>query len=101
MTEHVPFSILVDLAEGRQVSDEQMRAHVMACRACAADIAWLEQTIMLMRTDQLQAASPELVARAKQLFRAPATARQLSIRRRVVATKSFDSLQTPLAFGVR
>jgi hypothetical protein len=100
MIEHISFASLVDLVEGRRAPDERTRAHIAACRTCAADIAWIERVIDLMRTDQSQPAGASSIVRAKQLFRAP-IATQPPSRRRVVAAMSFDSLRTPLAFGIR
>jgi len=98
--EHIPFTILVDLAEGRNAPGAQERAHIAACGACAADMAWIKRVIELMRSDRSEDAPPMLVARAKQLFRAP-NARRASALRRVVAALIFDSALTPLVYGMR
>ena len=99
LSNHIPFSRLVDLAEGRLRSDEQieMREHLLACPVCAAQSAWLERVIGLMRTDTAEQPPAHAVVAAKRLFRprAPATRQQL------LATLQFDSARTPVALGLR
>lgn len=98
---HIPFTLLVDLAEGRLRPDDQMRAHLAECPACASSIAWLNRTLGLMRADDSVDAPATVVAAAKRLFRAPAPTARPSLRQRIAAVLSFDSAMTPLAFGVR
>src|SRR5262249_43634363 len=101
MVEHISFTTLVDLVEGRRAFDQHLRAHIAACPACAADLAWLEQIIALMRGDQLPAAPPDLLAHAKALFRAHALDQPARTRRRLIAVLNFDSARSPAAPGMR
>lgn len=100
----IPFDKLVDLVEGRLPPAEQaeLRAQVAAWPAATAELAWLERTIELMRTDKLEDAPPHIVARvvSRPLGPKPAT-EQPHLLRRLVAALSFDSLQMPLAAGIR
>jgi anti-sigma factor RsiW len=100
--EHIPFARLVDLVEGRMPADDKAlaRAHVAACTRCAAELAWLERTIDLMRNDVAEPPPPYVSARAKRLIRQLAGSAAAG-RRRVVATLSFDSARMPLAMGMR
>jgi hypothetical protein len=101
LRDHIPFALLADFSEGRQVPDDQARDHLAACARCAGELASLQRLIGVMRTDRSADAPADLIARVKGLFRAPAAAPGPSLRRRLVAALSFDSARAPLAFGVR
>jgi anti-sigma factor RsiW len=99
---HIRFEQLADLVEGRLPPEEQsrLRAHISTCPNCAAELAWLEKVIDLMRADAGEDAPPAAVARARRLLRShPAVAP--SERRRIPALLQFDSRQQPLALGMR
>src|SRR5689334_19267023 len=98
-SDHIRFIQLVDLAEGRIATDAAVaaRSHVAACARCAADLAWLERVIGLMRTDTSEQPPPRALAAAKRLFKPPAPAS----RRQFMAMLQFDSARTPIALGRR
>jgi hypothetical protein len=106
---HLSFERLVDLVEGRLSPAEQtpLLTHLSGCTRCAAEKAWLERVIGLMRTDKTEEAPPAVIARAQRLFQgrvAPGpseAATGSSLRRRIPALLHFDSLQRPLALGMR
>jgi hypothetical protein len=98
---HIPFALLVDMIEGRLIPDDQMRAHLAECAACASSAAWLERTIGLMRADRSVDAPATLISEAKRLFRVPPPAARPSLRQRIAAVLSFDSATMPLVFGMR
>jgi hypothetical protein len=102
--DHIPFSRLIDLVEGRFSPDELAgaRLHLGECPRCAAEMAWLERVIGLMRTDSAEHAPAQAVATAKRLFR-PAAQPQArpAARTRLVAMLQFDSARTPIALGMR
>jgi hypothetical protein len=100
MSDHIPFTILVTSVEGRLGIGEQieLREHLLTCPTCAADIAWLERVIGLMRADTLEPTPAQAVAAAKHLFRPPA---RLVARQQLMATLQFDSARTPVALGRR
>jgi hypothetical protein len=96
---HVPFDQLVDLVDGRLSAEalERARAHLAGCKRCAADVAWLEHLIGLMRNDTSVDAPADQIARVVGLFhqrgnRAP---------RRLVARMRFDSARQPQGIGLR
>ncbi|NJN96977.1 MAG: sigma-70 family RNA polymerase sigma factor [Anaerolineales bacterium] len=60
----------------------------------------LEQVIGLMRTDASEDAPPAVITRARRLFQ-PRAVPAPTGRRRIAALLQFDSLQRPLALGVR
>ena len=95
---HIPFELLVDLAEGR-VAPEDARAHLGDCASCAGQLAQVERLTGLMRADTSEDAPRDLLAGAINLF-AARPARE-SLLRRVVAALSFDSGAPRPAFGVR
>jgi anti-sigma factor RsiW len=99
---HVSFERLVDLVEGRLPPNEQLQllAHVSGCARCAADKAWLERVIGLMRTDTTEDAPPVVIARTRRMFQARAAPTPTELRR-IPALVHFDSWQRPLALGVR
>jgi anti-sigma factor RsiW len=102
---HIPFSRLVDLAEGRLLPDERahLETHLAACSRCSDEAAQLERLIGLMRTDTTEDAPPPVIARAVQLFQAqrlPASAAP-GLRRHILAVLRFDSVGLAPAFGVR
>jgi anti-sigma factor RsiW len=108
---HVPFRRLADLVEGRLRPDEQaqVQRHVAGCPRCAAEVAWLESVLELMRGDASEDAPPPVITRAVRLFRpiarqAPECHRGQAVpepRRRVAAVMQFDSARLPLMAGVR
>jgi hypothetical protein len=100
---HVPFAQLVDLAEGRVSDDVQkrIRAHMSSCGRCAAELAWLEQVIGLMRTDETVDPPPQVVARAVGLFRSRKAPDRASLRQRLRAVLRFDSSRASLAPALR
>jgi hypothetical protein len=98
---HIPFELLVDLAEGRVAAKESRdaSAHLAACAACAGQLAQVEHLTQIMRSDNSEDAPRDLLAGALNLFRAR-PARE-GFLRRVVAALSFDSGALRPAFGVR
>ena len=98
ISNHIPFAQLVDLVEGRSPLDELVaRSHVATCPRCAAEVAWLERVIGLMRSDTAEQPPADAVAVAKRLFRPPV----LATRRQLMATLQFDSARTPVGLGRR
>ena len=98
---HIPFELLVDLAEGRVAPEDprDARAHLGDCPACAGQLTQVERLAGLMRSDNSEDAPRDVLAGAISLFGArPARAGFL---RRVVAALSFDSGALRPAFGVR
>jgi hypothetical protein len=103
LSPHIPFVRLVDLVEGRLTPDElaDTRPHLAACLRCAAEVAWLERVIGLMRTDPAEQPPAHAVAAVKQLFRLPAKPFQPAARRQLTALLEFDSASRPVALGMR
>lgn len=103
LSSHIPFRRLVDLAEGRLSPGEreQVQHHMASCPRCTADVAWLEHTIGLMRSDDCQDAPSPVVARAVRLFRTRSAQPAPGILERVRAVLRFDSVQLTRAYGVR
>ena len=105
MKQHIPFSNLADLAEGRLGDAERLGSldHIAACSRCAAQAETLEGVINLMRTDQAEDAPRELVTHTINLFRtrAASVSKEPGLIKRIVAALSFDSFQTSPAFAVR
>lgn len=99
---HLSFERLVDLVEGRLSPAELDQAldHLAGCARCAGEKTWLEQVISLMRTDTSEDAPPAVITRARRLFQ-PRAVPVPTGRRRIAALLQFDSLQRPLALGVR
>lgn len=99
---HLSFEQLVDLVEGCLPPGEVDPAlgHLSTCARCAGEKAWLERIIGLMRTDTSEDAPPAVIARARRLFQ-PRAVSVPTGRRRIAALLQFDSLQRPLALGVR
>jgi hypothetical protein len=90
---HIPFAQLVDLVEDRLGAEEQRqaRAHASSCGRCGADLAWLEQVIALMRTDDSIDLPAHVVGRAVGLFRSRPPPERSALRRRLRAALRFDS----------
>lgn len=102
--QHLPFEKLADMAENRLLTSERAaaEAHVSGCSRCSAQLARVEQTITLMRTDKAEDAPRHAVASALNLFRTrTAVASEPSLVQRVLAALSFDSTQLTPAYGVR
>lgn len=97
---HIPFETLADFAEHRLVPDKPAVAHLATCQHCAQEFTRLENLVRLMRTDDAIDAARDVRARAVALFRrAPLT--KPSLKERLVASLSFDSLNMSQAYGVR
>lgn len=103
LSQHIPFTRLVDLVDGRLSPDVQAAAyaHIEMCTRCAAEVAWLHHVIDLMRTDESPEPPANLVAQAVQLFRPRTRSSSPPLLQRIIAGLRFDSMQQPLAFGVR
>jgi anti-sigma factor RsiW len=101
--QHLPFEKIADLAEGRQLNDEQAtaQAHLSSCSRCSTQLARMEQTINLMRTDAAQDAPRDVLYSVVNLFASRAAAKEPSLVRRVLAALSFDSATLAPAYGVR
>lgn len=99
VTPHIPFEQLVDFVEDRLSSQAaaEAQAHLATCPRCGNDVEWFNQTLSLMRTDDLEEAPAHVVARAVRLLRPIGP----PLRRRVRAALSFDSRQSVPAFGLR
>jgi hypothetical protein len=103
MLNHLSFTKLADMAEGRMAADERnlSSAHLSACPRCATKLTRLESVLGLMRTDETEDAPPQIVSSAINLFRSRATSKAPSLVQRIVAALSFDNLQMTPAYGVR
>jgi hypothetical protein len=103
MLNHIPFTTLADMAEGRLGSDERAAssAHLSACSRCADKLKQLERVLGMMRADETEDAPAATVSGAINLFRARAVSPSPSLKERIVAALSFDSLQMSPAYGVR
>ncbi len=101
--QHIPFSRLVDLVDGRLSDDDraEIEQHVLACPRCASDVAWLRRVLGLMRAEAAENPPAHIVAAAKRLFQPLAMPAGPSARRQLTATLHFDSMQTPVAMGLR
>jgi hypothetical protein len=100
---HIPFEQLIDFVEGRLSPAEQAqsRAHVSACHRCAAQVAWLEYVIELMRTDDIEEPPPRVATHITHSFRSRSAPAPLPLRQRIIAALRFDSAQLPLPLGMR
>jgi anti-sigma factor RsiW len=99
-SDHIPFVRLVNLVEGRLAPDEQAKArpHLADCPRCAAQAAWLERVVGLMRADTAEQPRACAVAAAKRLFEPQAAP---AVRRRLMAALQFASARTPIGLGRR
>ncbi|HEY0407397.1 MAG TPA: hypothetical protein VGC89_16815 [Pyrinomonadaceae bacterium] len=102
--QHLPFEKIADLAEKRLSDQERAaaQAHVSGCSRCSEQLARIEQTINLMRTDESKDAPRDVLASVMNMFRArSAAASEPSLVRRVLAALNFDSTTLAPAYGVR
>jgi hypothetical protein len=97
---HIAFTRLADLVEGRLGLEDQIEIcdHVLACPVCAAELAWLERVVGLMRAAADEQPSAQAVAAAKRLLQSP---NQPAARPQLVATLQFASARSPSALGRR
>lgn len=67
---HPKFDRLVDAADDRGFSRPRasLMQHAAECTKCTGEIRWIRQTIDLMRTDNSEAASPHVLARAWRIL---------------------------------
>lgn len=100
------FLQLTDLVEGRldPAQAEALRTRIAADPHAAADLAWLQKTIALMRSDAAEGADApaHVINRALRLIRpSMPAAPQPGLLQRWLAHLRFDSLQQALAPGMR
>ena len=85
---HPPFDRLADLAEGLLGAADRtaVERHVSTCSRCGDDVAWLIQTIGLMRSDDTESAPEHVINRAVRLFNTHTTSepRSAGIMERLV-----------------
>lgn len=95
---HISFEALVDLAEDRLPATyvAAVRAHVAVCRSCSENLAWIEATTGLMRTDEMEDAPVYVVAQAVRALRdhapaVPTAPEPAGVFQRIRAMLEFDS----------
>lgn len=98
---HIQFSLLADIAEGRVVAGAAEADHLAACPACAAELAWLQRTLSLLRSTELEEPPAEPVDRVKALFRRHRPVPKYAAPRLLTAILRFDSASGAPAFGLR
>jgi anti-sigma factor RsiW len=100
---HIPYSRLVDLAEGRLLPDEraQLEAHIDHCTRCSAELAQLGRQIELMRTDTAEDPPQPVIDRVLRLFRARKKTPAADARRLVLSVLQFNRTGSTPAYGVR
>lgn len=98
---HLSLEVLTDIAEDRGELKLRIRkaakAHLAICSACGDTLDHLRRVIRLMRSDTSEEVSPQVLSAAVNAFQ-PKTPPAL---RRVVAVLTFDSRNSPPAFGIR
>ena len=95
---HIPFTSLIDVAEGRDQLDDTAQHHLTICPRCTADFEWLTRTLGVMRADTGESAPAHVLEQAKRLG---ARLKRPAHRLQALARLMFDSAQAPLAFGIR
>jgi len=102
---HPPFDRLADLAEGLLDAADRaaVERHVSSCSRCGDDVAWLINTIGLMRSDESESAPEHVINRAVRLFDMYTASEPQStgLMERLVAILRFDSAHAVPAFGLR
>lgn len=99
----VPYEQLIDLAEGRLSAEQAalLRARVADHPQTQRELVALEQLIGFMRSDHSVDPPAHVFNRALNLFRSAKAPGLLGQLRRCMATLRFDSVQAPLAMGLR
>ncbi|HEY7543821.1 MAG TPA: hypothetical protein VID27_03015 [Blastocatellia bacterium] len=99
---HISFERLADLAEDRLNADEQTTslAHVSSCELCSEQFERLKRTIVLMRKDVSEDASPRSVAAVLRMFGSQKKTTESALRK-IFAALKFDSFALTPAFGLR
>ncbi len=100
---HIRFAGLVDLVDGRlsPADQAQIQSHLAICARCAAQAAWLERVIGLMRSDSAEDPPAYAIQRVLRMFPPRGVPEPSRLRQRVAALLRFDSAQAPWALGVR
>jgi anti-sigma factor RsiW len=101
--QHLTFEKIADMAENRLPEAERAaaRAHLSNCSRCSEQLAQVERTINLMRTDESKDAPRDVLASVMNMFRPRAAESRPSLARRVLAALNFDSTTLAPAYGVR
>jgi anti-sigma factor RsiW len=101
--QHLPFEKIADMAENRLAKAERAaaEAHVSGCSRCSEQLARVERTINLMRTDEATDAPRGVLASVMNMFRSRAVESEPSLVRRVLAALNFDSTTLAPVYGVR
>jgi len=102
---HIPFTVLVDLADEDSLISDEVSEHLSACADCSGQLRKLQQAIGLMRSDAVENPPADFVENARRVFRGRVISREPSVERslakRVIAALSFDSFSAAPAFGLR
>jgi len=98
---HIPFTVLVDLADEDSSTVGEISEHLSACSHCSSQLQKIRQTIGLMRSDTIENPPTAFVEETRKFFRTQVASREPSLARRVAASLSFDSLTMAPAFGMR
>lgn len=96
---HIPFTELIELAEGHSTVSREWHEHLSCCSQCSSQLESVRKTLVLMRSDTGEDAPPGLIANVKNYPRRVASRQPLL--RRVMAALTFDSLTNAPAFGLR
>ena len=102
-TDHIDFATIANLVENRvapKLRAESM-AHISSCSPCAEKLQRLGEVVSLMQTDRTVDAPRDVVAYAMGIFSDRAKAPGQSLKRRILAALSFDSMNQAPAFGLR
>lgn len=99
ISKHIPFEDLVQLAERDDSRRADQTEHLQSCAKCADTVTRLEKTFALMRTDDAVDAPRDVLSLALGVFQS--SEKKASIRKRIIALLSFDSLTLAPTFGTR
>ncbi|MCM3903309.1 MAG: hypothetical protein ND866_16520 [Pyrinomonadaceae bacterium] len=103
LSDHIDLVTIADLVENRvapKLRTESM-AHISNCSPCAEKLRKLGDVVRLMQTDRTEDAPRDVVAYAMSIFSGRAKSPGQSLKRRILAALSFDSMNQAPAFGLR
>jgi hypothetical protein len=98
---HISFTELADLADKQLQASAETLEHLATCSRCKEEFRALQQTVGLMRSDDIEDAPENLIKYAKNIFTGRSANREPSRLARILASLTFDSLTAKPAFGLR
>jgi hypothetical protein len=100
-TKHLDFENLLELAEGRAVTEAIVQSHLGSCSTCAEELNRIQNLLQVMQQDESVDAPRDLLSYAINVYRQRNVGEKHTLVERIKAALTFDSFTRNPAFGLR